>query len=326
MRVLLVTRSDDNDSVNLVSRALQSRGADPFRLDSDLYPQQLRLSTFYRTGGARSFISSGSRRLDLASVDALYYRRFAAGNLLPQELGDTRPACREEARLALYGTIAAMDCFQLDPLGSIRRADYKELQTVQAMRLGLDCPSTLFTNDPEAVLEFLSRAAGPVVTKMQSQFAIYRDGMENVVFTNEVRADDLKSLDGLRYAPMMFQEMVPKRLELRVTLVGRHCFAASIDSQRSERARVDWRRDGIGLIDAWRPYELPGEVEAKLLDLATYFGLNYAAADFIVTPDDRHVFLEINACGEWFWLERAGLPIADAIAEVLVEPAARRVP
>jgi glutathione synthase/RimK-type ligase-like ATP-grasp enzyme len=46
-----------------------------------------------------------------------------------------------------------------------------------------------------------------------------------------------------------------------------------------------------------------------------YFSLNYGAIDIILTPDNRHVFLELNPSGEFFWLEQTpGLPISDAIA------------
>jgi hypothetical protein len=118
---------------------------------------------------------------------------------------------------------------------------------------------------------------------------------------------------------------LPKRLELRVTIVGRRVLAAAIDSQVSERAAHDWRRDGVRLLDAWQPYTLPVKVEEKLLRLMDYFKLNYGAADFIVTPEGRHVFLEVNPVGEFFWLEqRPGLPISETIADVLLGLAQRR--
>ena len=54
-------------------------------------------------------------------------------------------------------------------------------------------------------------------------------------------------------------------------------------------------------------------------------GLNYGACDFIVTPEGRHVFLEVNPAGEFFWLEKhPGLPIAGALADVLLGLAPRR--
>jgi hypothetical protein len=61
-----------------------------------------------------------------------------------------------------------------------------------------------------------------------------------------MRPEDLEHLDGLRYCPAIFQERVPKALELRATIVGDRVFTASIDSQSSELAKVDWRRESFG--------------------------------------------------------------------------------
>ena len=59
--------------------------------------------------------------------------------------------------------------------------------------------------------------------------------------------------------------------------------------------------------------------ERSLIRLMDRLDLNYGAVDVILTPDDRHVFLELNPVGEYFWLEgMAGLPISAAIADVLL--------
>jgi len=115
--------------------------------------------------------------------------------------------------------------------------------------------------------------------------------------------------------------LVPKSLEIRVTVVGQRVMSAAVDSQVSARATHDWRRDGVRMLQDWRPYELPIEVEEKILRLMDHFSLNYGAIDVILTPDGKHVFLELNPCGEFFWLERSpGLPISDAIADLLLAP------
>ena len=101
--------------------------------------------------------------------------------------------------------------------------------------------------------------------------------------------------------------------------------SAAVDSQVSTRAAHDWRRDGLRMLQGWRPYQLPNQVEEKILCLMDYFSLNYGAIDIILTPDDRHVFLELNPSGEFFWLERTpGLPISEAIADVLLGRSPRR--
>jgi glutathione synthase/RimK-type ligase-like ATP-grasp enzyme len=164
-----------------------------------------------------------------------------------------------------------------------------------------------------------------MVTKMLSSFAIYDEGKELVVFTNAVKPEDFEDLSGLSLCPATFQELLPKSLEIRATVVGQRVMSAAVDSQVSARATHDWRRDGVRMLQDWRPYQLPFEVEQKILRLMDHFSLNYGAIDVILTPDGKHVFLELNPCGEFFWLERSpGLPISDAIADVLLDNAPRR--
>ena len=164
-----------------------------------------------------------------------------------------------------------------------------------------------------------------MVTKMLSAFAIYDEGKELVVFTNPVKKEDLADLPGLSLCPATFQELLPKSLEIRVTVVGQRVMSASIDSQVSARAAHDWRRDGVRMLQEWQLYQLPLEVEEKILCLMDYFSLNYGAIDIIITPDGKHVFLELNPSGEFFWLEQSpGLPISDAIADLLLGHSQRR--
>jgi glutathione synthase/RimK-type ligase-like ATP-grasp enzyme len=119
---------------------------------------------------------------------------------------------------------------------------------------------------------------------------------------------------------MTFQENIPKALELRITIVGKQLFTAAINSQQLEGATYDWRKEGRALHQQWQAYDLPQIIEKQLLELMTYFGLNYGAIDMIVTPDERYIFLEINPVGEFFWLELypPHFPISQAITEILV--------
>jgi glutathione synthase/RimK-type ligase-like ATP-grasp enzyme len=323
--VLIITRSDDNHSIQMVTDAIGERGGQTIRLNSDRFPDLVQLATRFGDAPGGQLLKTPDGTFDLEEVTAVWYRRFHAGAALPAELGDTRQACVHESRRHLFGFIAALPCFHLDPIESVRRTDHKELQLRRAMALGLDVPRTLLSNDADEVRAFHDACDGRVITKMQHSFAIYREGIENVVFTNDVTPADLEDLSGLRFSPMTFQEKVDKQLELRVTVVGEQVFAASIDSQQQDNTALDWRRDGVGLIDRWQHYELPADVERGLLALVSELGLNYAASDFILTPDGRHVFLEVNAVGEFFWLQHhPGLPIVEAIADVLLDQAPRR--
>jgi MvdD family ATP-grasp ribosomal peptide maturase len=323
MTVLIITYSQDNESIPLVLQAIAAQGGQAFRLDTDRFPTEVKLDIHYDRGGERLRLVSDQGTLDLRDVSAVWYRRIRIGARIPTSMNpQLRQASVQESSVMLQGLIASLNAFHLDPVHQIRRAEHKQLQLQVAQNLGLEIPRTLITNDPEAVLKFAQTCESGMITKMLSSFAIYEDDQEKVVFTNPVTAADLENLDGLRFCPMTFQEQIPKVLELRTTIVGKQVFTAAIDSQRLEQARYDWRRKGIALLKDWQPYTLPSEIEEKLLHLMADLGLNYGAIDIILTPDDRHVFLEVNPVGEFFWLERCpGLPISQALAHLLLQKA-----
>ncbi|HEX8129143.1 MAG TPA: MvdD family ATP-grasp ribosomal peptide maturase [Pyrinomonadaceae bacterium] len=327
MTVLIITHSNDNESVALVSEAIRKRGGNSFRFDTDRFPTEVQLVAQYGETPERLSLTDGRLTLDLNDVSAVWHRRLNVAGRLPGEM-DTqlRQASRGESRATIMGMLASLNVFRMDAEPRIRRAENKQLQIQVARASGLNTPRTLITNDPEAVRDFARTCERGMITKMLSSFAIYEGDAEQVVFTNPVAPEDLDDLEGLRLCPMTFQEQVSKHLELRVTIVGHRVMAAAIDSQASERAAHDWRRDGVRLVNAWQPYTLPPEVEEKLLRLMDYFKLNYGAADLIVTPEGSHVFLEVNPVGEFFWLEqqRPGLPISEAIAGVLLGLSKRR--
>lgn len=331
MTVLIITRSDDNVSAERVAAAIEARGVRAYRLDTDRFPTEIRVSIAEEPGGAtRGVIAGPAGELSLEAITAVYYRRFNAGGQIPGDLDrQLRAPSVEESRRVLHGLLAVLSSagvFALDRLDVVRRAENKPLQLALARRLGLDVPRTLVSNDPEAVRAFAAQQPAGVVTKMMASFAVYEGGRENVVFTNPVRDEDLADLDGLALCPMTFQERLEKALELRVTIVGDRVMAASIDSQALPRARSDWRREGVALLHEWRHYELPAAVQAGALALMDALGLNYGALDFIVTPDGRHVFLEVNPCGEFMWLlQSPGLAIDEALADLLCERAPRRL-
>lgn len=122
----------------------------------------------------------------------------------------------------------------------------------------------------------------------------------------------------------MLQEYVEKALEFRVTIIGGRIFTCAIHSQDSERTRHDWRRYDFEKVKH-EVYQLPVEVEQKLLALMKEWGLVYGAMDMILTPSGEYVFLEVNPTGQWGWIEYlTGMPISRTIAELLMNPTSTR--
>jgi glutathione synthase/RimK-type ligase-like ATP-grasp enzyme len=264
-------------------------------------------------------------RLD--DIEAIWYRRaYNIGNGLKEEL-DTKfyGAAMGEIRNTLFGFFESVDAYSLGKPSVYRRLDSKEEQLKIADKIGFKIPATCITNNPDEAKRFIVKHKD-VVAKMQTGFAIYEDGVENVVFTNVVNEDKLEELDTLLYCPMQFQQKIEKKKELRITVVGRDVYAFEIDSQQSEAAKTDWRKDGVNLIDKWIPTELPQDIESKILELLDVYHVDYGAIDMIVSPEDDYYFIEINAAGEFFWLDNLteGNHISKSIADLLCDKAPRR--
>jgi hypothetical protein len=89
-------------------------------------------------------------------------------------------------------------------------------------------------------------------------------------------------------------------------VIGGRVFAASVDSQSIPAARHDVRAAGHQA--GYVPYDLPEDVRRALLEMVRGLGLRFCSADLVLTPDGRHVFLDLNPNGQWLWLElEAGL-------------------
>ena len=326
MLVLIVTRSDDNPCVESVTAALHARGAEVARFDTDRFPGEVRLVLRSDPGRDDVRLITGEREWDLAAAGAVWHRRFAAGRRLPAALDpQLRAASIGEARAVALGTIASLDAYHLDRVVRIRAAEQKPWHLRLAREAGLDTPRTLVTNDARAVRAFAAECPGGIVTKMMTSFAIREPGQEKVVFTTALRTEDLDRLEGLELCPMTFQERLSKAIELRVTVVGRRTLVAAVDSAAVAGAGDDWRRRGGELEHAWRADTVPAEIERGIDRLMDALRLDYGALDFILTPDGRWVFLEINPAGEYFWLDGLFAPtISETIADVLLGRAARR--
>lgn len=321
--ILIITHSKDNECIEQVTRIATAMGANVVRLNVDLYPTECSLTTVFTGEKWETFLCQDDQQIPLHTIISVWYRRgYNIANGLKEVLEpEFRSAAMGEARQTLLGMIEGLECFHLARPSQYRRMDSKEDQLKVAMHCGLNIPATCISNDPKQVKQFIATVGWPIVAKMQSAFSIYRGNEESVVFTNELNESHLAGLDPVRHCPMVFQQKIEKQLELRVTIVGQKVFAFSIDSQKEKNAAIDWRKEGKKLLKDWQVYQLPSSIERSLLQLMEHFGLNYGAIDLILDPTGKYYFLEINAAGEYFWLDRlCDNEISKAIAEMLVHP------
>jgi MvdC family ATP-grasp ribosomal peptide maturase len=318
--VLLLTHSGDHYTVDRVADALARRGAKTFRFNTDRFPREVRLAAQLSDAGNFSHsVEDGAASCDAGAVRAVWARRIWLPELDENLDPKFRQACVRESVAALRAFLDGLHAARwVNDRAREEEAGNKLLQLRFARAAGLHIPRTLLTNDARRAREFFGENGGALVAKMLVPLSVGMDADSDFVYTNEVTADDLRDAAGLRHSPMVFQECIPKSLELRVVYVAGKFFVGALDASRSARGQVDWRRAAPAECQ-WRLDDIPAELEAQLTTLMQNLRLVYGAIDIIRTPEGRHVFLEVNPGGEWGMIERdLQLPVSEAIADALV--------
>jgi len=307
--VLLVTNRDDLTADWLILE-LQRRGAQYIRFNTEDYPQRWTLR--WRIDEASLYFDG--RAVAARDVDAVWFRRPVAPRVASGLPAEEAAWATREAAEALDGFWRTLRARWVSRPSAIRLADSKPQQLVDAAALGFDVPETEITSDCGRVLALRRRSPEGVVCKPLRDGQVRTDG-RSLLFTSLI---DVDQLDKLGPEPHLFQARVPKRYDIRVTVVGNDVFGTRIESQDDPGAAVDWRRGSSHSMRYW-PEELPDDVVARCARLVSGYGLAFGAIDLARRPDGGYTFFEINPNGQWAFIEqRTGQPIRARLADVLL--------
>ena len=314
--VLLVTERYD-PTADLIIAELRRRELPCVRWNLDQFPVGSVLSYAASNERFAAHIIVDGRRLDLADVASIWWRGFQPTGLPDTVLGEQRKFAIMESRLALMALMRVGNFLWINHPEHERIADFKPAQLCVAREVGFDIPPTIITNNPDDVREFLKHLQNPAIYKTLSQPINMEPG--KVVFTGKLTEKELSKLEAIRLSPGIFQAHVAKAYEVRTTVVGSRIFSAKINSQSEARTSTDWRRAPFDV--SYDVIDLPSDIEETIHAFMTSFRIVYGAFDFIVTPEGRYVFLEVNPAGQYMWIESAtGLEITSALADKLGEP------
>jgi glutathione synthase/RimK-type ligase-like ATP-grasp enzyme len=271
------------------------------------------------------FCAYSHKPFRLGDCDSIWLRRWyqpaASKNLHP---ADHKLAQTESAVFihSIIATMAERERFWVNNPTAKLRADRKPLQLLNAKEVGLTIPNTLFSNDPQRIRKFFQIHNGLVIYKLftsaswsslsdEKSYATYTSLLDEVLLSNDA---------SLSSSPGIYQTMVPKQFELRITVIGQSVFAAKIDSQIEGNYLTDWRANQTTGRMFCPVYELPPAIEAKCLHLMSRLGLVFGCIDMIVTPDDQYVFLEVNEMGQFLFLEgdNPEFPLLDCFVKFML--------
>ncbi|MFB7905823.1 ATP-grasp ribosomal peptide maturase [Kitasatospora sp. NPDC056076] len=319
MRILdsgavLVVAKEMDPTADLVVDELTQRGAPVMRFDMGDFPQRMTLTVEHDAAPWSGILADDHRSVPLEGVRAVYYRRPCLPSVSTAIVEPHHTWAKDQALAGLLGLLYGLPVLWVNRPDVDGIASHKPGQLPVATAQGLSTPRSLITTDPEAARRFCRRIDGPVICKpLMGGPLRYDDGRRNGVPTHLIDPGAIDETVAL--TAHLFQEWIPKRHEVRLTVVGTRMFAAEIHAG-SDASHVDWRSDYDAL--TYEVTEVPDRVRKGVLAWLAHFRLNFGAFDFAVTPAGEWVLFECNPSGEWSWIQnRTGLPIAPAIADLL---------
>lgn len=301
---ILTNPSDDHAPP--VRWALESVGVRVLWWDWSRFPAEIEQSTQIPSDpGTAHTVWLGSESCQ-EPLTSFWYRRQAPVSPYP----DTHPAdedyVRRQATEYVRGELLSLPVVQwVNHPGAARAAESKIAQLLAARDEGFVIPETLMTNDPARLAEFRERLGCDVILKMFWPMT-WRDTDGKDYFTETSRIARGEAIDphGVRLCPGIFQRLIDKDYELRVTIFGKEATALALYSQSYEKT-LDWRVDqSLGKVPA-KIVHLPAEIEAKCRAIMQRLGIAFGAFDIVVGTDGRYYFIEVNQSGQFLFYDDA---------------------
>lgn len=193
----------------------------------------------------------------------------------------------------------------------IYKAENKLYQLRIAKESGFKVPETYVGNCvPEQIL-----SNDMFVIKSLDTALFYENGQEMFTYTNLLTGDDLFSAN-IKDAPIIIQEYLKDKVDIRVTVIGNTIFPVAITSG-GKSIYGDWREMDKERLE-YTLIDLPKEIEQKINNTMRLLNLFFGGMDLILS-EGEYYFIEVYPTGEWGWLTTTKtLPIDKSIVEIMV--------
>ncbi|HDY0746821.1 TPA: hypothetical protein RO394_002600 [Escherichia coli] len=258
-----------------------------YRLDVDNFSEY----KFSYTKKGFSIVNKNNNELLESECRSIYYRKPTPENIINKIDSKYHNHCFREVFAFVEGIAESFTGKCLSKPSIIKRADNKVLQAKTAIDIGFTIPDFILTNNFDCFKNTLTINS---IVKPLSSGLIENQKEKEFVQTNMV--DMNKNTETLKYCPTYFQSYTKKEFEVRSTFINGKDYSVKITSKN----KIDWRKNNNEIF--YSTIKMPDTIKEKCLRYMSVMNISFGCFDFIVF-DGEWFFLEMNANGQWAWLE-----------------------
>lgn len=303
-KILVITSSIDC-TVNSIVQNFSNR-VDFFRVDID------NLKNFSFSVGKNPtcfweiFDKTKKQSITNESILSIYYRKPIFPDLSEFEEA-YHPMIKKDIICLINGIVDFFNGTVLTKPHLLINAENKVNQLIYALESKLKIPYSFIGTDNNNIKEYSKIKS---IIKPLTQGKIYINGVCESYQTSYFNGYD----EDIALSPIYLQKYIKKQYEVRITVINNTFYTVRIDTKNKLDWRMDYENHRYTLIDC--PLRIRRDCSAMLKNYNLVFG----AFDYIVTPNNDWIFLELNPNGQWLWLEEAlDLDISEKIIDYLIK-------
>ncbi|TPE15068.1 grasp-with-spasm system ATP-grasp peptide maturase [Tannerella forsythia] len=316
--VLILSNYGDYSS-DIVMDHIKILGGECIRVNSfDLLNDSIKLSI------NDDFLECNGRVIDPQKIGSVWFRKFGFFRKSPQYQKLQRilePTAQSYIATEFSKIIEAFEyyfrsSFWLTDPRNIALNKFVVLK--QAQRVGLLVPATYVVNRLEKLIEIRNIEGDLISKSIYDPLVIYSKGKNYSMYTTLIEEEDLCKMPD-SFLPSMVQKAIPKQFEVRVFFLMGECFSMAIMSQDDENTETDYRKYNFDNPNRFLPFQLPKNIEDKVVDLMAELSLNTGSIDFILTPENEYIFLEVNPTGQFGMVDYScNYGLHEKVANILI--------
>jgi ATP-GRASP peptide maturase of grasp-with-spasm system len=194
----------------------------------------------------------------------------------------------------------------------------KALQIKVAREVGLDVPDTIITNSKADLLKF-SIDYKNIICKNISEIAILYYYKMHITYTSVVTPELVELLPD-NFFLSLFQEAIDKEFEIRSFYLNKKIYSMAIFSSQDKQTAIDFRVYNADKPNRNVPFNLPSEIESKIIAFMERLQLDTGSLDLIYSTAGEYIFLEVNPVGQFGMVSvPCNYSLEKLVAEHLIE-------
>ena len=169
-----------------------------------------------------------------------------------------------------------------------------------AVKFGLNIPSSKVITRVKELNEEFDKSSKLITKSLSYAPGIFLEELKTPISSFTTKLSDFKDkVKSEHFFWSLVQKEIEKEIEIRVFYLNGNCYSMAIFSQSSKETSTDFRNYDTNRPNRTVPYQLPEDIEDKLILLMNELQLNTGSIDLLLDKNDNYIFLEINPVGQF---------------------------